>query len=253
MLILHLESPNRGQQGDHVYRTRQPCRALGELEGVTVVSGSLLTPAAHALDRRRRRAGAVRRRRRRLPADHRSAAAPAAAHGLRDQRPLPGAAAVEPDGVPGREPDLAQPVVAAGAAGRLPAADRRGARAALRAPERAARGVRQPAVGSARAAGRGRRGSGGQRAHRLGRLARPPRGHQVGDPGAARNAVAPPRGHAGDHGRLVAARSLRVGAAAAVRVHVRRQHRRLPSVRGRPRTSGSARCCRPSSTAAAPT
>jgi tetratricopeptide (TPR) repeat protein len=49
MLILHLESPNRGQQGDHVYRTRQPCRALGELEGVTVVSGSLLTPAAHTL------------------------------------------------------------------------------------------------------------------------------------------------------------------------------------------------------------
>lgn len=49
MLILHLESPNRGQQGDHVYRTRQPCRALGELDGVTVVSGSLLTPVAHAL------------------------------------------------------------------------------------------------------------------------------------------------------------------------------------------------------------
>ena len=49
MLILHLESPNRGHQGDHVYRTRQPCRALGELEGVTVVSGSLLTPAIHGL------------------------------------------------------------------------------------------------------------------------------------------------------------------------------------------------------------
>ncbi|HET6149913.1 MAG TPA: glycosyltransferase [Polyangia bacterium] len=49
MLILHLESPNRGQQGDHVYRTAQPCRALGELENVTVVSGSLLTPEAHAL------------------------------------------------------------------------------------------------------------------------------------------------------------------------------------------------------------
>jgi tetratricopeptide (TPR) repeat protein len=49
MLILHLESPNRGQQGDHIYRTRQPCRALGELEGVTVVSGSLLTPEIHAL------------------------------------------------------------------------------------------------------------------------------------------------------------------------------------------------------------
>ena len=49
MLILHLESPNRGQQGDHVYRTAQPCRALGELEGVTVVSGSLLTTAAQGL------------------------------------------------------------------------------------------------------------------------------------------------------------------------------------------------------------
>jgi tetratricopeptide (TPR) repeat protein len=49
MLILHLESPNGGQQGDHVYRTAQPCRALGELEGVTVVSGSLLTPAVHGL------------------------------------------------------------------------------------------------------------------------------------------------------------------------------------------------------------
>jgi tetratricopeptide (TPR) repeat protein len=49
VLILHLESPNRGQQGDHVYRTAQPCRALGELENVTVVSGSLLTPAAHTL------------------------------------------------------------------------------------------------------------------------------------------------------------------------------------------------------------
>jgi tetratricopeptide (TPR) repeat protein len=49
MLILHLESPNRGRQGDHIYRTAQPCRALGELENVTVVSGSLLTPAVHAL------------------------------------------------------------------------------------------------------------------------------------------------------------------------------------------------------------
>ncbi len=49
MLILHLESPNRGRQGDHVYRTLQPCRALGELEDVTVVSGSLLTPAVQGL------------------------------------------------------------------------------------------------------------------------------------------------------------------------------------------------------------
>jgi tetratricopeptide (TPR) repeat protein len=49
MLILHLESPNRGRQGDHVYRTLQPCRALGELENVTVVSGSLLSPVIHEL------------------------------------------------------------------------------------------------------------------------------------------------------------------------------------------------------------
>jgi tetratricopeptide (TPR) repeat protein len=49
VLILHLESPNRGQQGDHVYRTAQPCRALGERDNVTVVSGSLLTPEAHRL------------------------------------------------------------------------------------------------------------------------------------------------------------------------------------------------------------
>jgi glycosyltransferase involved in cell wall biosynthesis len=43
--ILHVESPNPGKQGDHVYRTRQPCQALGERAGVTVASGSLLAPA----------------------------------------------------------------------------------------------------------------------------------------------------------------------------------------------------------------
>ncbi|HVR64423.1 MAG TPA: tetratricopeptide repeat protein [Polyangia bacterium] len=43
--IVHVESPNRGRQGDHIYRTLQPCRALGELPGVSVISGSLLTPA----------------------------------------------------------------------------------------------------------------------------------------------------------------------------------------------------------------
>jgi tetratricopeptide (TPR) repeat protein len=43
--ILHVESPNPGKQGDHVYRTRQPCQALGERPGVTVASGSLLAPA----------------------------------------------------------------------------------------------------------------------------------------------------------------------------------------------------------------
>lgn len=49
MLIVHVESPNRGHQGDSVYRTVQPCRALGELPGVEVVSGSWLSPAVHEL------------------------------------------------------------------------------------------------------------------------------------------------------------------------------------------------------------
>ncbi|HEX3697064.1 MAG TPA: tetratricopeptide repeat protein [Polyangia bacterium] len=44
LVIVHLESPNRGRQGDHIYRTLQPCRALGELPNVSVLSGSLLTP-----------------------------------------------------------------------------------------------------------------------------------------------------------------------------------------------------------------
>ena len=44
-----MEAPNVGGQGDHVYRTRQPCRALGELPGVTVASGSWLSPALHRL------------------------------------------------------------------------------------------------------------------------------------------------------------------------------------------------------------
>jgi tetratricopeptide (TPR) repeat protein len=43
--ILHVESPNPGNQGDHAYRTRQPCEALGRLPGVQVASGSLLAPA----------------------------------------------------------------------------------------------------------------------------------------------------------------------------------------------------------------
>jgi tetratricopeptide (TPR) repeat protein len=46
--IVQLESPNPGKEGDHVYRTRQPCRALGELPGISVQSGSWLSPALHA-------------------------------------------------------------------------------------------------------------------------------------------------------------------------------------------------------------
>lgn len=48
IVVLHLESPNRGRQGDHIYRTFQPCRALGAVDNVTVVSGSLLSPAVTA-------------------------------------------------------------------------------------------------------------------------------------------------------------------------------------------------------------
>ena len=47
--ILHLESPNLDGQGDHVYRTLQPCRALGTLPGISVLSGSLLSAEVHPL------------------------------------------------------------------------------------------------------------------------------------------------------------------------------------------------------------
>ena len=47
--VLHLESPSRGGQGDSVYRTEQPCRALGQLPGVRVVTGSFLSPLVHKL------------------------------------------------------------------------------------------------------------------------------------------------------------------------------------------------------------
>src|SRR5262245_47529075 len=49
MLIAHLESPNRGHQGDSVYRTTQPCRALAARPGVTVVSGSVASPELWAV------------------------------------------------------------------------------------------------------------------------------------------------------------------------------------------------------------
>jgi len=47
--ILHVETPEGRHQAEHRYRTLQPCRALGELGNVSVVSGSLLSPAIHAL------------------------------------------------------------------------------------------------------------------------------------------------------------------------------------------------------------
>ena len=49
LLIVHLEPPNRGGDGDSVYRTVQPCRALGGLPGIRVVAGSFISPAVHKL------------------------------------------------------------------------------------------------------------------------------------------------------------------------------------------------------------
>lgn len=47
MFIVWLEPPNAAMQGDHIYRTLQPCRALGEHHGVEVASGTLLSPEMH--------------------------------------------------------------------------------------------------------------------------------------------------------------------------------------------------------------
>jgi tetratricopeptide (TPR) repeat protein/glycosyltransferase involved in cell wall biosynthesis len=45
LLVVHATSAIDPEGREVVYRTRQPCRALGELERVSVVSGSLLSPA----------------------------------------------------------------------------------------------------------------------------------------------------------------------------------------------------------------
>src|SRR5206468_3560498 len=41
LLILHVDAPGAA---DAVYRTVQPCRALGELPEIAVISGSILSP-----------------------------------------------------------------------------------------------------------------------------------------------------------------------------------------------------------------
>jgi tetratricopeptide (TPR) repeat protein len=45
LLVVHATSALEPEGRDALHRTRQPCRALGELEHVAVVSGSLLSPA----------------------------------------------------------------------------------------------------------------------------------------------------------------------------------------------------------------
>ncbi|HXU60753.1 MAG TPA: hypothetical protein VN962_03570, partial [Polyangia bacterium] len=44
LLILHVGPPEPADAATTVYRTVQPCRALGELPEVTVISGSVLSP-----------------------------------------------------------------------------------------------------------------------------------------------------------------------------------------------------------------
>lgn len=51
LLIVHVEPPYYGSQETehHVYRTEQPCRALGSLANTHIASGSYLTPAIHKM------------------------------------------------------------------------------------------------------------------------------------------------------------------------------------------------------------
>jgi tetratricopeptide (TPR) repeat protein len=48
LLVVHVESGFEPRGRAALHRTRQPCRALGELDHVTVVSGTLLSPALGA-------------------------------------------------------------------------------------------------------------------------------------------------------------------------------------------------------------
>ena len=48
LLIVQLGPPEPLDRGTAVTRTIQPCRALGELADVTVISGSILSPALFA-------------------------------------------------------------------------------------------------------------------------------------------------------------------------------------------------------------
>jgi tetratricopeptide (TPR) repeat protein len=50
--IFQLEPPTTGKQGDHLYRTSYPCRALGQREGVLVGSGNWLSYKARQCARR---------------------------------------------------------------------------------------------------------------------------------------------------------------------------------------------------------
>jgi tetratricopeptide (TPR) repeat protein len=51
LLIVHVESPQPGREGDTLYRTVQPCRALGEQPNIAVLSGSWLAPEVRRLSR----------------------------------------------------------------------------------------------------------------------------------------------------------------------------------------------------------
>lgn len=50
--IFQMEPPNAGSQGDHLYRTSYPCRALGERDGLLVGSGNWLSLRSRQCARR---------------------------------------------------------------------------------------------------------------------------------------------------------------------------------------------------------
>ena len=50
LLVVHVGPPGPLDEGPAVYRTLQPCRALGELPDILVVSGSALSPALYEGD-----------------------------------------------------------------------------------------------------------------------------------------------------------------------------------------------------------
>ena len=134
LVIAHIAPSEAIDEGAAIYRTRQPCRALGELpevggrQRVDPVAGA----ARHAHPARRRRAGDSRRRA--IPICCPSSRRAAGSGGCRSTR-SPATCSPVPQGSDAAERSVGsgrtQPAAAAGAPGRLPAvrdARARGAR-----------------------------------------------------------------------------------------------------------------------------
>ena len=135
LLIAHVGPAEPIDEGAAMYRTRQPCRALGEAAGRRRDQriDPVARPVRFARAAQRGRAGDPRRRRSRS-ASHRRRAPPAPeAVGLRDHAPpVRGAARRAGAGRPFPRPRAAQPAAAARPPGGLPAGVDAGARRALR-------------------------------------------------------------------------------------------------------------------------